>query len=979
MPRISEEQIAHIKATVDLAAVIRARGIALEKHGVDNLVGLCPFHDDKRTANLIVTPEKGLFRCMSCGAAGNVIQFVEKFDGLSFRHAVELLTDDGGIAATAYRRTPDTRKLPCPVSDTAGDAEALAQVIAYYQERFTHHPDGMDYLEKRGLGCPELVARFRVGFADRTLGLRIPQRKCKEGAELRDRLKAMGVFRRRTGHEHLVGCITVPLYDIHGTPRQIYGRRIEANISKELRHLYLARPLAGIFNPDALKSPEIILCESIIDAMTFVRHGSEAGLAVMEAATCTFGTANFTDEIFEAIKSAGVESVRLAFDADEAGEKAAQQATTRLQAVGIECHRIRFPWGSDANSFALDRGGEALKAAVRSAQWLGAVGPVLTKEDPEEKPAPEIPPPQPPQKPEVSPSTGDAETTTNPVQKVPLSSSLAAEEKAAKKGKIPESPEPANTPAPVSAPVPVRKGEHHEITFGPRAYRVGGLFRNNGLEIMKITLRLACADGSMHIDSLDLYRDGERRRFAERAAEEAPVEKETVKADLGRLLLALESVQEQRLAAPIEDAATDPELSQEEQRAALDFARAPDLLRRIGDALAASGLVGERANALAIYLCATSRLLPKPLAAVIQSTSAAGKTTLMEAVLALFPAGEQVKYSAMTGQSLYYMAERSLKNKVLAIVEEEGAQKASYALKLLQSEGELTIASTGKDATTGRMKTEEYHVEGPAAIVLTTTSVDIDEELMNRCLVLSVDESRAQTEAIQQAQRHAETPEGILQAEECGDTFALLKNFQRILRPIKVANPFAGALTFTAERTRTRRDHTKYLALIKSIALLHQHARPTITGKTRGGRLVEMLPVTIEDIEAANAIAPEVLGRSLDELPPQTRRLLESIKSLVARKSGETKAGPGSAKMGPGSAWFSRREVRQQIGWSEFQTRTHMGKLEEMEYLARRQGRQGIGFLYELLIDPATPEGTARIGLLDTAELRRSVKNPKLC
>ena len=943
MARIPEDQIEHIKATVDLAAVIRARSITLEKHGSDNLVGLCPFHDDKNTPNLIVTPGKGLFRCMSCGAAGNVIQFVEKLDGVSFRHAFELLA--GGIETDQYRRTASPPKLPCPVDDMAGYADALGQVITYYQERFAHYPDGMDFLEKRGLGCPELVGRFRIGFSDRTLGLRIPPRSSKEGAYLRDKLKALGVFRKRTGHEHLVGCVTVPLYDVHGTPRQIYGRRIEANISKEIRHLYLARSLAGIFNPDALKSPEIILCESILDAMTFVRHG-------MEAATCTFGTANFTAELFEAIKSAGVKSVRLAFDADEAGEKAAQQAAARLQAVGIECHRIRFPWGSDANAFALDRGGEALKAAVRSAEWLGAVSS-----------EPSNPPPEEAQEPEVSPSVDNAEPTAIIVTKVQAASSLAAREEAAKKEMPPEASGPV--------PVPVRKGEHHEIAFGERAYRVGGLLKNNGLEIMKITLRLACANGSMHIDSLDLYRDGERRRFAERAAEETDIGKDIVKADLGRLLFALETIQEARLASPVGEADAATALTPEEERAALDFARAPDLLRRIGDALAASGLVGERANALAIYLCATSRLLPKPLAAVIQSTSAAGKTTLMEAVLALFPAGEQVKYSAMTGQSLYYMAERSLKHKVLAIVEEEGAQKASYALKLLQSEGELTIASTGKDATTGRMKTEEYHVEGPAAIVLTTTSVDIDEELMNRCLVLSVDESRAQTEAIQTAQRHAETPEGILAAEESGDTFALLKNFQRILRPMKVANPFAAALTFTAERTRTRRDHTKYLALIKSIALLHQHARPTISRKTGGGRIVEMLPVTIEDIEAANAIAPEVLGRSLDELPPQTRRLLDALKSLVAQKMAEQKTAQTATL-------FSRRDARGQIGWSEFQTRTHLGKLEEMEYLARRNGRQGIGFLYELLIDPATPEGTARIGLLDPAELRRHASNPPL-
>jgi hypothetical protein len=74
----------------------------------------------------------------------------------------------------------------------------------------------------------------------------------------------------------------------------------------------------------------------------------------------------------------------------------------------------------------------------------------------------------------------------------------------------------------------------------------------------------------------------------------------------------------------------------------------------------------------------------------------------MEAVLAFMPEEERVKYAAMTGQSLFYMGETNLKHKILAIVEEEGASRASYALKVLQSEGELTIASTGKDPESGQ-------------------------------------------------------------------------------------------------------------------------------------------------------------------------------------------------------------------------------------------------------------------------------------
>ena len=235
--------------------------------------------------------------------------------------------------------------------------------------------------------------------------------------------------------------------------------------------------------------------------------------------------------------------------------------------------------------------------------------------------------------------------------------------------------------------------------------------------------------------------------------------------------------------------------------------------------------MGEATNKLTGYLACVSRKLDKPLAVIIQSTSAAGKSMLMESVLAMIPEEERVKYSAMTGQSLYYLGETNLKNKILAIVEEEGAEKASYALKLLQSEGELTIASTGKDDQ-GRMKTEEYHVEGPVMIFLTTTAVDIDEELLNRCLVLTVDESREQTKAIHDLQREAETFEGLKRKVERERILTIHRNAQRLLKPLHVVNPFARQLTFLSDRTRTRRDHVKYLTLIRTIALLHQYQRP---------------------------------------------------------------------------------------------------------------------------------------------------------
>jgi len=303
------------------------------------------------------------------------------------------------------------------------------------------------------------------------------------------------------------------------------------------------------------------------------------------------------------------------------------------------------------------------------------------------------------------------------------------------------------------------------------------------------------------------------------------------------------------------------------QREALALLKSPDLFARILADYAACGLVGEETNKLVGYLAAVSRKLDKPLGVVIQSSSAAGKSSLMDAVLSFVPDEDKVKYSAMTGQSLFYMGETNLKHKALAIVEEEGASRASYALKLLQSEGELTMASTGKDPVSGNLVTQQYRVEGPVALLVTTTARDIDEELMNRCLVLSVDEGREQTRAIHQLQRDRRTLEGLIARSEKEALIALHQNAQRLLKPLAILNPYAQFLTFPDQTTRLRRDHEKYLTLIDTIAFVHQHQRE-IKIVQRGEQSIEYIKVTLADIDQANAIAHDVPGRSLDELPP---------------------------------------------------------------------------------------------------------------
>ncbi len=281
-----------------------------------------------------------------------------------------------------------------------------------------------------------------------------------------------------------------------------------------------------------------------------------------------------------------------------------------------------------------------------------------------------------------------------------------------------------------------------------------------------------------------------------------------------------------------------------------------------------------------------------------------------------------------------------------------------------QPENTLTIASTGKDPATGRLLTHQYRVEGPVMIFLTTTAIQLDEELLNRCLVLSVNEEREQTQAIHRVQREAQTLEGLLKRRDRDAILAVHRNAQRLLKPVSVVNPYARELTFNDGQTRTRRDHTKYLTMIRTIALLHQYQRPRKTTDHRG-RPVDYIEVTLDDIAMANRLVHEVLGRSLDELPPQTRRLLLAVDEMVAGECGRQ-------KMERPDYRFSRRDVRAFTGWGDTQLKVHLQRLEELEYLLIHRGGRGQSIVYELMFTRPADGGKPVLGgLIDIGKLTR--------
>lgn len=940
MARIPKYELEYLKQHLSLLSLVQSQGHQVKKRGPDSYACLCPFHQEK-TPSCVITPSKALFHCFGCGAGGSIVDWQMKTAGQTLPQAVAFLKErlagsydefhpQSRKAAEASSLTvPATAQEQAPrqtLTDLDDDGQALLhQVADYYHQNLLNSPQALHWLEKRGLNHPELVSHFRLGFAGaHGIAGALPSTASKEGKSLRARLTALGVVRESSRQDHFRGCLTVPVTGWsesanvahRGRVLQLYGRRtlVDSQIKKgSPKHLYLPSPLAGVWNEAALAaSSEVILCEALLDAMTFWCAGYRNVIAA-------FGVNGFTAEHLAALSYHGVKKVLVAYDRDEAGDRGAAAVAETLAGAGIDVWRVRFPAGLDANDYAVRSGnaehalGLALEQAVRMSH--------------------------------SSSNSGDAAASETAASGSANPSALTAE--------------PPVRPSAEAVACEVTATGELLLRSGPRAWRVRGWQKNTLAEVMKVNVQvLDESTGAFHVDSLDMYHAKQRQGYVSAAAAELECEPAVIKRECGRLLMALEQKQEERLQAAEDAAPACVTLSAEEEAEALALLKDPALASRIADDLAACGVVGEATNLLTGYLAATSRKLDRPLAVLIQSSSAAGKSSLMDAVLGLMPEEERVQYSAMTGQSLYYLGETSLSHKILAIAEEEGVRQAAYALKLLQSDGELKIASTGKDESSGDLVTREYRVQGPVMLMLTTTASDVDEELLNRCLVLTVNESREQTQAIHALQRHNQTLAGLLAVNEKQYLTKLHQNAQRLLRPLKVVNPYAERLTFLSDKTRTRRDHMKYLTLIQSVALLHQYQR-TVKRVQHRGQWLEYIEVEKSDIGLANRLAHEVLGRTLDEMPPQTRKLLVLLKGWV-QETAQKQA------LKPDELHFTRRDVRTALGWGDTQLKIHLARLLEMEYLVLH--RRGLTYEYTLLWDGEDGDRAHLCGLLNAAD-----------
>ena len=333
--KIEQSVIDEIKTGSRLSAYIASKGIRLKKVG-KGLAGKCPFHNDTKES-LLINDQKGLWNCLgACSAGGNggsggdIISFVMKYESCSFPEAVGKLR-------------PDLIKTDATVPKRSG---ILARVIEIYHQSFLESRTAQEYISSRGID-PQLAKQYRAGYVDGSL-LEKVLRESSDWKILQD----IGII-TDAGNELMRTCVTFPLTAFNQAPVGLYGRAT----GKDL-HLYLPGPRRGLFNWNTARNhPEIILTESIIDALSFIQCGYLNAIPI-------YGTNGFIQEHTEFLQRFGVKKVILALDPDESGKKAAAAIAGKLQLIGIVTQSLQLPAGVDPNALLQKEGVERFKKII---------------------------------------------------------------------------------------------------------------------------------------------------------------------------------------------------------------------------------------------------------------------------------------------------------------------------------------------------------------------------------------------------------------------------------------------------------------------------------------------------------------------------------------------------------------------------------------------------------------------------------------
>ena len=458
---------------------------------------------------------------------------------------------------------------------------------------------------------------------------------------------------------------------------------------------------------------------------------------------------------------------------------------------------------------------------------------------------------------------------------------------------------------------------------------LGGL-KINKLESLRVTISIQKPkQHNVLRHSIDLYNDNQVEKFTRKIAERLEIGTSVARRTLQELTKELENYR--FLLIDEYEKQHQPyfkELTGTEEKQAIAFLKKPNLLKRTNELIGKSGVIGEENNRQTMYLIFTSRKTNNPLHCISLGSSGTGKTHLQSKVAELIPEEDKVEITVLSANAFYYFNRTELQHKLILIEDLDGAESVLYPLRELQTKKRITKTVVHKD-TKGTTRTIHLTVEGPVSVAGCTTQESIYEDNSNRSFLLYIDESQEQDQKIMDYQRLISA--GKVNEEQEYKAKELLKNVQRLLKSIKVINPFAEYLQLPKSVFKPRRTNSHYLQFIEAITFYKQYQRESKFDTQTGEEYIE---TTIEDIQEANELIIDVLLRKSDTITGATRNHLEKLKIYLQENNQTT---------------FTNAEIRRNLRVKETTLRRYNNQLLLENYIKKVKGKKGQLYHFEII------------------------------
>lgn len=364
---IPESFIQELLARVDIVDVV-GRYVKLRKGGA-NLLGLCPFHNEK-SPSFTVSPTKQFYHCFGCGAHGTALRFLTEHTGAPFPEAVRSLAASVGMSVPEESRTPRQRAADRERREEGSrQHRILDQAQAHYRAALKQAPEAIEYLKRRGLSG-EIAARYGLGWASRDRrGLAAVFSHYEDPALLESGLVIESEDGRR--HDRFRGRVMFPIHNQRGQLIGFGGRLIEAGEPKYLNSpetslFSKGHELYGLHEARAGIRAEgcVLVVEGYMDVVALAQYG-------LSNAVATLGTST-TPEHLRKLRRAS-DRIVFSFDGDGAGRKAAWRALQACLPWVAEDISMRFlflPESHDPDSYVRAYGVQALRAYLDEAMPL---------------------------------------------------------------------------------------------------------------------------------------------------------------------------------------------------------------------------------------------------------------------------------------------------------------------------------------------------------------------------------------------------------------------------------------------------------------------------------------------------------------------------------------------------------------------------------------------------------------------------------